>query len=229
MFRGESDIQRVGDGSWRFGEDVPQIPHGLLFVRDALRLDVAATAGVPPRLAGDVSDRSELLDVSLRGEAAALWPAWWADVVAMEVSRNVGTPPGGDHREWMQGLGRRLARLIDPPKWHSLADRPALQAAAKAAFAEGCRWADARLPALRPPARGPLFGWERTRDAAKLVADELGVDVGVLNGCAIVLLVEGIWSEPAPPGAVLCSLQAAEDPETAAAVVRQAFTSGASR
>jgi hypothetical protein len=62
---------------------------------------------------------------------------------------------------------------------------------------------------------------------AEEVAAELGVSIGAVQGYALVLIVEGTWWELASPGFALCSLEAAQDPETANAVLRQVFISGA--
>ncbi len=61
--------------------------------------------------------------------------------------------------EWMTSMVEQLHRVADPPEWPSLADRPALQGAARATFEQGCRWTDTKRRPLQPPEHRPgLFG-----------------------------------------------------------------------
>lgn len=75
-------MRRAGSESWRFAHDIDQTLHVLLYVRDALGVDLEGAKGIPPRLASDVVDRSNLLDPGARHEAARDWPAWWQSAVA---------------------------------------------------------------------------------------------------------------------------------------------------
>lgn len=209
-------MRLAGTESWRFAEDTPQIPHGLLFVRDALGLDVEAATGIPPRLAGDVPDLGHLLGAGLRPEAAEQWPSWWRTLVHQEAAMHLGL--GGE--QWRT--------VVDPPEWPSLDDRPALQAAARATFERGCRWFDTKRRPLQPPEHQVgLFEWRTNKDLAERVAAELGVSVGAITGCVMVFLVEGVWWELISPGVALCSFAATQDPETAETIQRSVFASGA--
>ncbi|MHB1522154.1 MAG: hypothetical protein ACYCWN_12760, partial [Ferrimicrobium sp.] len=46
-----------------------------------------------------------------------------------------------------------------------------------------------------PPARHDIFKWELVRDLAEDSAARHQVSVGAIDGCALVLIVEGIWWE----------------------------------
>jgi len=197
----------------RFAGDTPQIPHGLLFARDALGLDVEAATGIPPRLAGEVPDLGHLLDAGLRAEAAEQWPSWWRTVVHQEAAMHLG-------------LGAEQLRAVaDAPEWSSLNDRPALQAAARATFELGARWFETRRPPLEQELA--MFEWRTPMDLAERVAAELGIEVGAISGCVLVFIVEGLWWELISPGVALCSFAATQDPETAETMQRSVFASGA--
>lgn len=43
------------------------------------------------------------------------------------------------------------------------------------------------------------------------------------HGSALILLVEGVWWQQLPSGAVLCSVAAAIDPTAATSILRRAF------
>jgi len=51
------------------------------------------------------------------------------------------------------------------------------------------------------------------------------VKPGAVNGCAQVLIVEGSWWQLVAPGAALCSLSAARDPETVSIILTNVFDS----
>jgi len=216
-------MERAGKSSWRFAEDIGQIPNALLFVRDSLRLTLDSEE-VPTRLLGEIPDLTDHLDTNQRYEAAQQWPAWWGTVIAHEAEMHLGAR-GDDYSQWRHRLAEQLRAIVDPPEWLSLADRPGLQAAARASFSEGCRWADINRRSWLPPKRGPFFEWNQMREIADEVVTDFGVDAGDINGCAIVLLVGGIWYEVVLPGVVLCSVGAAGDPLVAEAILRWAFTS----
>lgn len=214
-------MRQIGSESWRFGEETAQIPHGLLFVRDALGLDVEGAADIPPRLAGDVPNLGHLLAPRLHLEAAAQWPSWWRAVVQQEVAMHLGQ---GD----IEGRQRRTTmRVVDPPEWSSLDDQPALQAAARATFEQGCQWFDSKRRPLQPPQhQAGLFEWRATKDIAERVAAELGVSVGLITGFVMVFLVEGVWWELTSSGVAFCSLTATQHSEIAEIIQRSVFASG---
>lgn len=226
-----------GTRSWRFSHGSDQAPHALLFVRDSLGLPVGAGPGNPPRLDGDVPDLAGRLDERTRREAGQQWPAWWRDVLTRDGAMNLrdgGTndppPPAGAMVLRAREMARLRREFIDPPEWHSLSDRPALQAAARACYTDGCRWADAALhPVHREGADSPIFEWHVVRDAAEAAAAELGVDIGDINGRAIVLAVTGRWHALLAPGLAACSVSDALDPRSAAAILRETFSSWVTR
>ncbi|MHB1430501.1 MAG: hypothetical protein ACYCVZ_00060 [Streptosporangiaceae bacterium] len=182
-------------------------------------------------------DLTGRLDERTRREAAEQWPAWWRDVLTREGALNL-RDSGKNHTapsaERTMRRARDMARLrrefIDPPEWDSLSDRPALQTAARACYTDGCRWADTALhPVHRESADSPIFEWHVVRDAAEAVAAGLGVDIGDINGRAIVLAVTGHWHELLAPGLAACSVSDALDPPSAAAILRETFSSWVTR
>jgi len=218
-------MRQAGRESWRFAHDIDQNLHALLYVRDALDLSVDRGRSVPPRLKGDLPERSRLLDSDSRHHAALEWPSWWDHVLGERVGFELGSrPEGTDQRRLRRELAER--RLVaDHPEWASLADRPALQSAARALWTEGCRWADAARRPLLPPTRHDIFRWDLVRDVAEDCAARNHVGIGAINGCALVLIVEGTWWELVAPGAAVCSVSAAVEPESAKAVLDEVFTS----
>lgn len=216
-------MRRAAVESWRFAEDLGQITHAVLYVRDALGLPVEPAPGTPPRLAGEVPDRSDILEGTARDHAGPHWARWWRSLIAQEARMHLG--PDGDRGQWMRSVHSELLQVIDPPEWASLAGQPELRSAAQALFTEGCAWADAARRSLLPPAHDPFFDWRLTRDMAEVVAAEAGARIGAINGCVLVLLVQGRWWELVSPGVALCSQMAAEDRATAAAVLHSVFSS----
>ena len=216
-------MRRASVESWRFAEDLGQLTHALLYVRDTLGLSVEPVPGTPPRLVGGVPDRSDILDGTARDHAGPDWTRWWRSLIAQETRMHLR--PDGDRDQWMRSIHSELLQVVDPPEWDSLADRPEIRSAAQTLFADGCAWADEARRPLLPPARKPFFDWHLTRDMAEAVAADAGARIGAINGCVIVLLVQGRWWELVSPGVALCSQMAAEDEETAVAVLRGVFSS----
>jgi hypothetical protein len=217
-------MRRAGSESWRFAHDIPQTLHVLLYIRDALGLQVEQGPGIPPRLAGGVPDRSELLDPAARSKASRDWPEWWAMAVATALSTEIG-PQGVSTGEWRRSVGERQRLVADPPEWSFLSDRPALQAAARALYEEGGRWFSPARQSYLSAALRDVFAWEQVRDAAEATATEHQVSPGTINGCVLVLLVEGNWWELAGSGAALCSVSAATNPEATQTILHQVFES----
>lgn len=217
-------MRRAGSESWRFAHDIDQTLHALLYVRDALGLGVEEAIGIPPRLAGDVPNRASLLDADARRDAARDWPAWWHDAVAAQ-ARTQLEPPAADTEGRLREITARHRMVADPPEWLSLSARPALRHAARNLYVEACRWFNPARQPLLPPARRDVFAWELVRDIAEATAVEHGVSVGAINGCALVLVVEGSWWELASPGVALCSVAAATSPVSTQAVLRKVLAS----
>lgn len=219
-------MRKAGRESWRFAHDIDQSLHALLFVRDALDLDVERGGSLPPRLEGDLPERSGLLDAESRQRAALGWPSWWDGVLRERVGFALASrPEGTDQRRWMRELAERHRVVADHPEWASLADRPALQAAARALWTEGCCLADAARRPLLPPTRHDLFRWDLVRVVAEDCAARHQVGAGAVGSCALVLIVGGTWWEVAAPGAAVCSVSAAADPESATAILSEVFES----
>ncbi len=55
-------MRRAGTESWRFAYDIDENLHCVLYLRDVLGFRVEDEGVIPPRLAGEVPDRSEMLD-----------------------------------------------------------------------------------------------------------------------------------------------------------------------
>lgn len=230
-------MYRRGTRSWGFSHGIEQAPHALLFVRDSLGLPAGTGPEVPPRLAGEVPDLTGRLDERARREAGEQWPAWWRGVLIREAAMNLedrGTGHPVPSAETMalraRDAFRRRKEFIDPPEWDSLSGRPALRAAARACYIDGCRWADAALhPLHRRGEDATIFEWHVVRDAAEATASGLGVDIGDINGRAVVLTVTGYWHELLAPGVAACSVSDAADPRAATVVLREVFTSWVTR
>lgn len=219
-------MRKGGNESWRFAHDIDQVLHVLLYVRDALRLEVHHGQGVPPPLAGGVTDRTELLDAAARQEATRDWPPWWQAVVAELARTELGPGPSNvGEDEWVRERALRHRLAVDHPEWSSLAGHRALQTAARALWGDGCRWLTALRQSYLPPARQDVFAWELVRDAAERAVAGYQMSLGTVNGAALVLMVEGAWWELFSPGVVLCSVSAATIPETTAAILAEVFDS----
>jgi hypothetical protein len=213
-------MQRAGSESWRFAEGVEELSHAALFVRDAVGLTPSAAADIPPRLTGQPPDRKAVLDAAAREEASLQWPRWWRAVLRWEACAQQGLTTG--RAPWRD----QLSAVADPPDFANLADSPALQGAVQATFSEACRWAGERRRDVLPADDPALFGSRLARDTAEEVAASRGVRLGIVQGCAVVLMVEGIWWARIGPGAVACSVASVHDPQTARSVLRAAFESG---
>lgn len=219
-------MREVGRPSWRFAHDIDQSLHVVLYMREALRLEIEDDESCPPQLVGAIPDQCELLAPVATGAAARRWLAWWRSVVALQApAQLVARPEQTDRRAWAHQLAARRRLVFDPPEWASLADSHELQNAARDLCAPGCRWFDrARAPYL-PPACRDVFPWEGVRDGAERAAADHDVLPGEVNGCAQVLLVDGSWWQLVAPGAALCSITAARDPDTIPLVLRKVFSS----
>jgi hypothetical protein len=75
-------VKMAGTESWQFAHNIDQSLHCALYLRDAIGLKVEAQPDNPPRLVGDLPDRSQLLDREATRTAAARWPSWWRAVLA---------------------------------------------------------------------------------------------------------------------------------------------------
>jgi hypothetical protein len=210
--------------SWRFVHDFDQILHAVLYVRDCLGLDVEEAGGIPPRLAGDIPDRSGLLDSVGRHEVIRDWPNWWNRAVVERATTQLGRR-GVERGPWPREVDGRHRQVADPLEWSALSGQPALQEAARKLYIEGCQWfGSARRPFL-PPLNRDIFNWELVRDSAEATAADHGVSVGAINGCAFVLVVEGSWWELVSPGVVLCSVAAATAPDSTVAILEDVLAS----
>jgi hypothetical protein len=170
-------MRRAAGGSWRFAHGVEQLPHALLYVRDALGLAIEPALGVPPSLSVAPPDRSGLLEPAARTDAAREWATWWRTLVDYESRRHLDT---GDNIEATHDRFLEYHRAVRPDTSAALADT-ALQAPAVALFDEGCDWAGTLRTDIRTPqdlASNPqAFTWALVRDSVEAVAVTCGVDV----------------------------------------------------
>ena len=222
-------MHRQGSSSWRFGHGDMGYLHTALFVRDAARLPVTASADIPPQLAWDVADCAGVLPSAERGAAGQQWVVWWRRLVdqAAREARQSWTPfpAGTDPDDFRARMRYRFAgreEAFDPPGFASLAGMQPLRSAVTATFELSRGRPGYRPGSAAEPGRFPS---PLVRDAAESTAAELGVPVGDLAGYADVLEVDGFWSYLAGPGSALCSAAVACDPLAAARLLREVFRS----
>jgi len=222
----ERDMRRRGSASWQFGHDLDQSLHLVLYVRDALGLEVDGDPINPPRLADPVVDHHQLLDPGPTEAVVSQWSSWWHAVVGLQAPARPGPPSDQtDRRAWHEELAARRRPVFDPPTWSCLDDSPPLQDVVRAVWGEGFNWfTSARGPHL-PPSRHDVFPWEQVRHGAEHAAAEHGVSPDAINGRAQVLIVEGSWWRLVAPGAALCSIAAAQDADSIATILNAVFGS----
>ena len=216
-------MKLAGTRSWRFAVDAGDLLHLALRVRDGARLQVPAAEDVPPPLSTPPAPVSVDLD---RESAGAEWLTWWRELVALEGRRQLLRPDRVSER-WgtvTRRLRKEQTALADPPRFEALRERGGLHAAACAVGPAPRRSVDRALQAAR--GGRDVIDWEIVNAAVHAVARETGAELNSLNGCALVLLVQGSWWQLASPGVVLASLDAAVDPSVADALVRTALRSG---
>jgi len=223
-------MRRSGSGSWRFGHGDMGYLHAALFVRDAARLPVAPAADIPPRLAGEVPDCADVVEPGDRLVAGEQWVAWWHQLVGQAVregQRSGTRPPAGPEDDFETVIRHRFGgqqEVFDPPGFDSLAGMQPLRSAV---IKTQARW---QLWSSHQPGSGAerpeVFAYRIVRQAAESTAAVLGVAASELNGYAHVLEVEGLWSYLVGPGCALCSAALACDPQAAARLLREVFSSG---
>ena len=211
-------MQRSGTGSWRLGYGLGQMPHAVIYVRDALRVPLEHAAGIPPRLLGEVPDRSALLEGVDVTVAAREWVSWWHAVGQIEARTLLGGESPAE-------LGAEYGRILDPNTSPAMGD--SLRAVAQSLYREGCSWADSVEPALgqREATLGG-FEWHLLRNVVEDVAAEADVSVAAMSGAVSVVLVDGVWDAIAAPGFAWCSIAAAQDPRVCAEIVRATLKAG---
>lgn len=218
------EMRYVGRPSWLFGHAVRDDLHEVLYVRDALSLPVANGSDLPPLLIG-VDAVNGLLGVEQRVEVAENWLGWWTNVLAMSARHQLRLESLGDDRiERVRTVAGERRQVFDPPDWASLSDQPTLRYVAQELLGPGQRWPRLQQ-GLRVDSDRTQFPWAVVKAVAESLIDELQVSPDALQGCALVLHVEGAWWHRASPGVVLCSYDAAEDPAVSELIVHEAFIS----
>ncbi|WP_022919198.1 hypothetical protein [Ruania albidiflava] len=191
-------MKLAGSRSWRFAAHTGELVHLVLRVRDAAGLQVPAAPDVPPPLQDPPQPAAGLdldLDPVLTG---ADWLTWWRDIVALEGHRQL-LRPDQVTTSWAKvnrELQAQVKMLARPPRLEGLAERPGLQAAARAVGRTPRGWVDRQLQAERHSR--DLIDWPVVNEVVHQVAAETGTPVHSLNGCALVLLVQG-------PGGTRCA------------------------
>ena len=226
-------MQRYGSASWRFGHGDMGYLHTALFVRDAARLPVAPAADIPPPLTGDVAESADVLGPDDRVVAGEQWVTWWHRLVCQAVreGQRSATPPPADLEDDFEAVIRhRFAgqqEVFDPPGFDSLADMRPLRSAVTKTWASWCAWPGHQLGSRGE--RPAQFASPVVRDAVESTAAALGVPASELSGYVDVLEVKGLWSYLGAPGWALCSDSLACDPQAAARLLREVFSSGHGR
>jgi hypothetical protein len=209
-------MKRAGSSSWTFGHGIEQLPHAALYVRDVTGLQPPPGQLLPPRLAVPDGERLDVLDETGRAEAGAQWLRWWRALVLSEAAQRPDSSGGLQHGLWPDDEGW-IADLGN--------GQAALQQAVAAGFAEGCRWFG-RHRSPEPDTDRACFEWSLVRDVAEDVARRHHVSPGAVRGYAVVLRLDGTWWAGFGSGAAVCSVAAAQDPQTARDVLLEAFESG---
>lgn len=211
-------MQTVGTASWRLSESVSQLLGIALYSRDAAGL-VLPDAESPPPLRGPVLVNSSL-DPAERLLGGAQWAEWWHRLVAFEVRS--GQPLGdADRRATMRARVEERQRLLDPPDFTSLADRPELRAAVRNSF-DAAHRLERHTHAASESTHVP---WALASEVAEQVAFDRGVPLDAIDAVVLVVDVAGPWWRRVAPGAVLCSPAVGADRQAATAMLYDGFAS----
>lgn len=221
-------MRLAGERSWRLAVSAGSSPHALLWLRDALALDVPGD-DMPPALVDVPPDRSDTISASDRPGAAVRWARWWREQLAVEAAEQLVESPSAPKAfaAWVRRSHEAREAAGAPPDFGALSDVPALQRAASQLYPEAREHLDRRDRALsvpRPPASPPYA--VSARDVVAAVADEQGVSPAALGAAVLVLDAEGAWWRVVAPGTVACTADCLEDATHTEAVLRAAFLSG---
>jgi hypothetical protein len=180
--------------------------------------------GVPPPLDGQLPEVSAELDARGRALAGSAWWDWWRAIIAHAVAGQRGAPPCMDQRSWVRRMITDGIAVFDPPEFASLSDRPALQQAVRATLSAALAW----VATDRRPLGGSIasFDYQLIRQAAVQIGRRRQVSPAALSACAVLFPVQGRWWHQVEPGAVVCSVTAASDSDTARRVLDDVFESG---
>lgn len=215
-------------GSWRVSVDLrPTILHEALFLRDAAGLLVESTSEIPPRLRGDIPDRSGYFSMDWRASAGVRWTSWWHELV-----RWAALP--------------RLASLLSdsaftrrPPSGSSFSVPPSFPVGDQedeSSITElqrvlelAAQWSPtprAELRETRGPSLFTLDDNERIGSIARATAARLGVPLEAMRAAILTLAVSGEWSHQPLEGVLLCSEGAMENEVLFATLLADTFVSG---
>lgn len=231
-------MQFVGKPSWGFSAHLANTLHVPLYVRDALRLPADTALDVPPRLAGMVPDRSELLSDQESAEAGEQWLSWWRALLAIEARARAQALSVATGRVTLEQLSQSLAHRYfhelsaagaQRDAYAGLADRQALQRAAVLLSDDATEWFREQERAYRD--RRPRSSFDRhvIATVAEQVAHDRNVTIDQIHGAGIVVLVQGSWWLHAVTGVALYSPDAAHDQDQASALLREVFEGGLRR
>jgi hypothetical protein len=213
----------AGTSSWQLEVKGSQLCELALFLRDAAGLTIEGLAGDVPSLMGAVPHLSYVLRSDARQAAGGQWRSWWLQILDLEF-RDRPDDQGDARARAYQRISEYEA-VCDPPAFGSLADRPALRAAAQASFASFREWESSRPRPGRDSTPVSPLDWLLIKQIADDVAFDRRVSLDAVQAKLAVLPVQGTWWRRVAPGAVLCSPAAAAEPATAQALLRDAFDS----
>jgi hypothetical protein len=213
----------AGAPSWRLDGKSSQLCEIALFVRDAAGLSALASQDDVPPLTGAIPDLSKKLDAGTRAAASGQWRDWWREILGFEFQDRPEKPVDPDLHAPRIVLER--SAVCDPPDFESLAQRPGLRAATRASFGSFKEWTSSRPVPGRDGARHSPLDWTLMKQVAEDVAFDRRVSLDEVQAKVAVLPVRGTWWRRVARGAVLCSPAAAADPQTAHALLRDAFDS----
>ena len=111
-------------------------------------------------------------------------------MLAVEAERNLDRSVG-DVQQKVRLIAERGREVADPPHWASLARTPALQAAARALFVEGCRRDSGLRPRFGLLPKSLSFDRRLIRDIAKSVSKDASVHASAAHGCVLFINVAG--------------------------------------
>ena len=222
----EALLELAGSKSWRMTADVAGLPHIALYIRDALGLGPLESAD-PPRLEGDVPDRSALIAPDDRVRASATWHTWWAQIISSQTSQLPRQAPPHATSVWLQDAHQPAAPANSP----SAADAdsaPGLIAVIRELEEEARAWLDLHRRRWRPPP--PEVRRQQTllsRSAAEAAARLSTTPTGELSADTILLLVRGDWSLQPSPGVLMHAPSLFSTPDLMERRLRDTFASSA--
>ena len=216
-------MQSSGLPSWRLAiSDTSQSLHFALYVRDSCQLEVLDVPVNPPRLGGNVIDRSRTFEGTY--DAGADWQSWWHEMLVIQGTTALGT--------FLTSSSLDATNLIDEspyewPKLDGITSRPALHNAIQLSHDDAIRWCNDY--GNRLSMRG-----NRTVNLSHLpiaaiadrVINRFRVTPSMVRAAVWILGVQGEWSDFPLPGVLLCSEAVTADAAKMGSLIERAFVEG---